>query len=132
MAEILGCRVANVKGLVFRARSGLAERREARDADCESIRVELANAKGGTLRRGSLRHHLRACPGCSGYLDEVRRQRQMMAMILPVVPSMGLKSGVLAAVGIGGGAAGGGGRRPVVACWPHCCRQAVPRWPRWR
>ncbi len=109
VAEVLGCRVANVKGLVFRARSGLSERREAREAACESIRQELATAQGGTLRRGRLRHHLRACTGCSGYLEEVRRQRQMIAMILPVAPSLGLKSGVLAAVGIGGGAAGGGG-----------------------
>ena len=30
-------------------------------------------------------------------------------MILPVVPTLGLKKGVLAAVGIGGGASGGGG-----------------------
>lgn len=112
VAEVLGCRVANVKGLVFRARTGLSERREARDATCETIREELATAQGGTLRRGRLRHHLRACSGCSAYLEEVRNQRKMMAMILPVAPSVGLKSGVLGAVGIGGGgggAAAGGG-----------------------
>ncbi|MGH8573757.1 MAG: RNA polymerase sigma factor, partial [Gammaproteobacteria bacterium] len=65
VADVLGCRVANVKGLVFRARAGLSERREARDTECATIREELAIAHGGTLRRGRLRHHLRACAPCS-------------------------------------------------------------------
>ena len=109
VAEILDCKVANVKGLVFRARAGLTERREARDAPCQEIREELATARGGALRRGPLRHHLRTCEGCSGYLDEVRSQRRSIAAILPVVPTLGLKSSVFAAVGIGGGGAAGGG-----------------------
>ena len=111
VAEVLGRGTANVKGLVFRARSGLIERRDARDAPCEEIRVELANARHGALRRGRLRHHLTACPGCSAYLEDVRRQRRMMALVLPVVPSIGLKRSVLAGVmgGGGGSAAGGGG-----------------------
>ena len=108
VAEALHCKVANVKGLVFRARSGLIERREARSANCEEIQEELASARGGALRRGRLRHHLRACPACTDYLEQVRHQRQMMAAILPVIPTLGLKKGVLAAVGIGGGAGGGG------------------------
>jgi RNA polymerase sigma factor (sigma-70 family) len=109
VAEILGCRVANVKGLVFRARTGLSERREAREASCVAIQEELSTAQGGALRRGRLRHHLRTCAPCSAYLQDVRHQRKMMAAILPVVPTAGLKSSVLAAVGAGGAAAGGGG-----------------------
>ena len=108
IAEALGCEVSNVKGLVFRARSGLIERREARGAACDEIQAELAAARGGTLRRGKLRHHLRACPACSGYLEQVRTQRRMLAMILPVAPTVGLREAVLAAVGVGGGASGGG------------------------
>ena len=108
VADVLGCRVANVKGLVFRARAGLSERAEARDTPCEAIRQELATTKGGALRRGKLRHHLRACAPCSAYLEDVRRQRRMMAAILPVVPTAGLKSSVLAAVGAGGAVGGGG------------------------
>ena len=109
VAETLGCEVSNVKGLVFRARSGLIERREARGTSCEEIQRELATARGGTLRRGKLRHHLRACPACTGYLEQVRSQRKAMAVILPVIPTLGLKKGVLAAAGIGGGASGAGG-----------------------
>jgi hypothetical protein len=110
VAEVLGCQVGNVKGLVFRARAGLGERREAREAPCEEIRAELASARRGGLRRGRLRHHLKVCPGCASYLEDVRSQRRMLALALPVVPSLGLKETVLAAAGIGGtGAAGGAG-----------------------
>jgi RNA polymerase sigma factor (sigma-70 family) len=108
VAGVLGCEVARVKALVFRARSGLIERREARETPCADIREQLANLRGGSLRRSELRHHLRHCAGCSEYREQVRRQRQMFAVALPVVPSMGLKSSVLSAAGIGGGAAGGG------------------------
>jgi RNA polymerase sigma factor (sigma-70 family) len=108
VAGVLGCEVTRVKALVFRARSGLIERREARETPCAEIREQLANLRGGSLRRSELRHHLRQCPGCSDYREQVRRQRQMFAAALPVVPSMGLKSSVLSAAGIGGGAAGGG------------------------
>jgi hypothetical protein len=96
-----------VKGLVFRARSALIARREAREMPCESIREQLANLRGGSLRRSELRLHLRECPGCRSYRDQVREQRRMLAAALPVVPTLGLKSSVLAAVGIGGGSAGG-------------------------
>jgi len=109
VAEVLGCEVSNVKGLVFRARAGLSERRDARAAPCEEIRAELASARRGGLRRGRLRHHLKACPGCAAYLEDVRRQRRMLAAVLPVIPSVGLKDAVLAATGIGGGGAAAGG-----------------------
>ena len=107
VAAVLGCEVAGVKGLVFRARSGLIERRLARDTSCVEIREQLATLRGGALRRNELRFHLRRCPGCSAYRDELRRQRQMLAVALPVAPSLGLKGSVLSAAGIGGGAVSG-------------------------
>jgi RNA polymerase sigma factor (sigma-70 family) len=106
VAEVIGQEPHAVKGLVFRARAALAERREARVADCDEIRVELAGATGGGLRRGRLRYHLESCPGCAAYLDEVRRQRRLLGLALPVVPTLALKDGVLGSIGIGGGSAG--------------------------
>ena len=145
VAGVLGCEVARVKALVFRARSGLIERREARETPCADIREQLANLRGGSLRRSELRHHLRHCPGCSDYREQVRRQRQMLAAALPVVPSMGLKSSVLSAAGIGGGAAGGGAAAAAGGggpAWPprveaacSAARLDPPRWrrsPSWR
>ena len=108
VGAVLDSDAAKVKGLVFRARSGLVERRDARAAPCEEIREELAGARRGALRRGRLSHHLRSCPECEHYLQDIRRQRRMLALLLPVVPSVGLKRGALAASGLGVGAGAGG------------------------
>jgi RNA polymerase sigma factor (sigma-70 family) len=112
VADVLGCEAARVKQLVFRARSGLIARREARETPCEQIREQLATLRGGSLRRTELRHHLRRCDGCREFREQLRQQRALLGVALPVVPSLGLKASVLAAIGVGGaggGAAGGGG-----------------------
>jgi RNA polymerase sigma factor (sigma-70 family) len=127
VAEVLGTEAARVKGLVFRARSGLIERRDARAASCLEIRGELATAHRGALRRGRLRHHLRACPECAAYLEDVRRQRRMMALLLPVMPSVGLKRGVFAAAGLGTGAGAGAGAGPQAATSAASASGAVRR-----
>jgi RNA polymerase sigma factor (sigma-70 family) len=112
VGAIVGCEVAKVKSLVFQARSSLIESRRAREIPCQEIREQLATATGGVLRRGPLRRHIRACPGCAEYRDDVMRQRKALAAILPVVPSLGLKNAALSAIGLGGGGGGaalGGG-----------------------
>jgi RNA polymerase sigma factor (sigma-70 family) len=109
IAGLLGCEAAKVKSLVYQARAGLIERRKARETPCEEIREQLAVLRGGSLRRGPIRRHLKACPACAAFREEVRRQRAMLALALPVLPSAELKANVLAAVGIGGGTAAGGG-----------------------
>ena len=106
IAAVLDSEVANVKGLIFRARSAMIERRDARDADCAEIRAELSTATGGGLRRSRLRYHLDDCPGCTAYLADVRRQRKLLGLALPVVPTVGLHDGVMASVGIGAASAG--------------------------
>jgi RNA polymerase sigma factor (sigma-70 family) len=108
VANVIGVEPVKVKALVFQARSALIESREARAIPCTEIREQLATASGGALRRGPLRRHLKACEGCSEYRDQVKAQRRALAALLPVVPTAGLKSSVLAALGFGGGAGGGG------------------------
>src|SRR3954468_17381770 len=109
IADVLDCETPRVKALVFRARSGLMERREARDTPCAEIREQLANLRGGSLRRTEIKHHLRVCEGCREYRAGVRRQRALLGAALPVVPSAGFKGGILGAIlGYGGGSAGGG------------------------
>ncbi len=121
VAEVIDCEVAKVKSLVFQARSGLLERREARETPCHEIREQLATLRGGSLRRGPLRRHLKACLGCTEFREEVRRQRQAFAALLPVVPTVALKENALAAVGISAGSAttsalvGGGAGAVLVA-----------------
>jgi len=101
IATVLGCPREKVKALVFQARTSLAAGREARATPCEDIRVELATASGAALRRGPLRRHLRTCDGCRAFKTEVATQRKLMALALPVVPSVALKASVIG--GSGGG-----------------------------
>lgn len=109
VAQVLQCETKQVKALVFQARSALIEDRRAREIPCAEIREQLATASAGELRRSSLRRHVRVCSGCAEFRDEIRRQRRMLAVALPVAPSLGLRESALAAVGMGGGGAAGGG-----------------------
>jgi RNA polymerase sigma factor (sigma-70 family) len=109
ISQILGCEASKVKSLVFQARTALIDRRIARETPCTEIREQLATLRGGALRRSHLRHHLEACPGCSEYRDEVRRQRAMLSVALPVVPSLALKAKVFGGLSLGGGSAAAGG-----------------------
>jgi RNA polymerase sigma factor (sigma-70 family) len=108
ISEVLGCEAAKVKSLVFQARTALVERRIGRETSCAEIREQIATLRGGALRRSHLRHHIEACPGCAQYRDEIRRQRAMLALALPVVPSAALKAHVLGGVGTSSAAAGVG------------------------
>ncbi len=108
IAAILDCPKAKVKALVFQARSSLAASRRARETPCAEIREQLANLRGGSLRRTTLKRHVRECPGCREFKAELDHQRRALAIVLPVLPALGLKEAVLGAIlGGGGGAAGG-------------------------
>ena len=108
IAQILGVQREKVKALVFQARSSLIASRNARDTSCEEIRVQLAELRGGALRRNTLRRHLKVCPGCRDFRAAVQDQRKMLALALPVMPTIALKQGVMAgALGSGAAAAGG-------------------------
>lgn len=107
IAAVLSRKEDSVKGLVFRARSTLIDWREARETPCKQFREQLSVLRGGALRRKILRRHLQGCPGCRAFRHELRRQRGMIAVILPVAPSAGLKGTVLTA-GFAGAAASGG------------------------
>jgi RNA polymerase sigma factor (sigma-70 family) len=115
IALVIGCPAQKVKALVFQARTHLLAERDARDTECTAIREQLEVARGGELRRGLLRRHLRRCEPCKTYSMAVATQRNQLAGVLGVLPSAGLKLSVLGAVGLtggkgaAGGAAGGGG-----------------------
>ena len=112
VAEVLGCPRDKVRALVYQARSSLSGWREARALPCREVRQELAVARGGALRRGHLRRHLKLCRECATFREDMDRQRRGLALVLPVLPAIGLKERVLeaawGAAGAGGGAAAGG------------------------
>jgi RNA polymerase sigma factor (sigma-70 family) len=92
---VLGVRTEQVKAYVFQARSNLIAERDARSAACEVIRRELAQARGAALLKSRLRRHLRSCPGCRAYAAQLSRQRRQLGSLLPVTPSLELKSRAL-------------------------------------
>jgi len=107
IAAVLDIPREKVKALVFQARTALIAGRKARETPCEEIREQLAVLRGGSLRRSTLRRHLRVCPGCRAFRAEVESQRRALAIALPVLPTLGLKDTALAAA-FGSGSAGGG------------------------
>ena len=107
IAEVIERKEADVKALVFRARSALIDWRQARETPCEEVREQLADLRGGSLRRRWLSRHLQTCADCREFRGRIKAQRRMLALVIPVVPQLGFKESVLAAAGLGGGAAGG-------------------------
>ena len=110
VARVIGVRQGKVKALVFQAREALAAASHARSVPCRSIREELSVATGAGLRRRHLRDHLTQCEGCREFSEQVRAQRAALAIVLPVVPSVGLHEAIVggAAAAAGAGAVGAG------------------------
>jgi RNA polymerase sigma factor (sigma-70 family) len=106
VAQVIGCERSKVKSLVFQARSALIERRAARELRCRGVQEEVANLGRSRMPR-HVRRHVEGCPSCTAFAAAVRKQSQLIALALPIVPSIGLKRTIFASVG-GGGAGGGG------------------------
>jgi hypothetical protein len=99
--------VAAVKSLLVRARMGLVESAEARDAACSEIRHDLSIAHGrGVRANGRARRHLRDCAGCRDYRTELRRVHRSFAALSPAAAG---PLGLLAKLGLGGGGSGAAG-----------------------
>jgi RNA polymerase sigma factor (sigma-70 family) len=106
LAVALGISVAAVKSVLLRARGGVLDAAEARDAPCAEIRLELVSAHDrGVRASGRARRHMRECDHCCSYRGELRAIRREVAGLVPVGPLGHL--GLL--FGIGGGGAGAGG-----------------------
>lgn len=65
---------------------------------CVGIREELASLYGCLRPSAGARRHLDVCADCAEFLDRVRVQRAMLALLLPVAPSLVLRSRVMATV----------------------------------
>jgi RNA polymerase sigma factor (sigma-70 family) len=107
IAEVLGVDTKQIKAFVYQARANLLADRRAREAPCEEIREQLAAARGPLLLQGRLRRHLRSCPGCREYADDLARQRRRLHAALPFIPSVALKHRAIeGALGLGGAGSG--------------------------
>ena len=119
LADSLDVTVPAVKSLLVRARVGLVEAQESRDADCGEIRRDLmASYDRGVKASGRARRHMRECDGCREYRQALRGVRRSFAALTPAgAGPIALLAKLIGAGGAGGGAAaaGGGGGGAVLA-----------------
>jgi RNA polymerase sigma factor (sigma-70 family) len=111
LAGALDVTVPAVKSLLVRARIGLVEAAEARDADCAEIRHDLtASYDRGVKASGRARRHMRTCEGCREYRTALRGIRRSFAALNPLGAGPLAMAGakLLGFGGAGGGAAAGG------------------------
>jgi RNA polymerase sigma factor (sigma-70 family) len=130
LANALDVTVPAVKSLLVRARVGLVEAQEARDADCEEIQADLLRAYDrGVKASGRARKHMRSCDGCTEYRAALRGVQRSFAALAPVgVGPLALAAKVLGLFGGGGAAASGaaaGGGGAAVAAGTACKVAAV-------
>src|SRR6201994_423723 len=106
LAVALDVTVPAVKSLLVRARVGLVEAQEARDADCVEIRDDLLRSYDkGVKASGRARKHMRTCDGCREYRGALRGVKRSFAALTPV--GFGPLAFLAKLAGVGGGAAGG-------------------------
>jgi hypothetical protein len=116
-----------VKSLLVRARVGLVEAQESRDADCGEIRRDLLGSYDrGVKASGRARRHMRECAACRDYRNALRGMRRSFAALAPAgagpaaliakLVGVGGAGGGAAAAGGGGGAVVAGGAATVTAC----------------
>lgn len=86
VARVMHTTERRVKRLVYEARRSLLDRRDARDADCRLIQLEMASVRGSQLRRRSLAAHCDQCDECAAYLRELLEQRDRLRIVLPAIP----------------------------------------------
>ena len=121
LADALDTSVPAIKSLLVRARVGLVEAGEARDAACADIRADLARAHGrGVRASGRSRRHVRDCDGCREYRHALRGPRTGLAALIPAplvtaANLLGIGGASSGAAGVGGSAAAVGGATAATA-----------------
>jgi RNA polymerase sigma factor (sigma-70 family) len=110
LAEALDVSLPAIKSLLVRARVGLVDAAQARDADCHEIRAELLEAYDRRVKAsGHARRHLRTCDACTEYRHALRNVQRSFAALTPAgVGPFAFAAKLLGLSGAGGGAAAGG------------------------
>jgi RNA polymerase sigma factor (sigma-70 family) len=109
VSDALSVSVPAVKSLLVRARVGLAQAAEARDASCVHIREDLIVAHDRGVRPSGLtRRHIRDCAGCTQFRGQLRGTSKQFAALLPAIGPLGIAAKLLGFGGGGGAAASSG------------------------
>ena len=111
VGEALGCSAGAAKQLLFEARTALHDFAEGRSMECELVRMQISERDGRLLRGRKVAAHLRSCPGCRQFREEIEQRRLALNALIP--PLSPLAAGALlsrligAAKGSGPGSASG-------------------------
>jgi RNA polymerase sigma factor (sigma-70 family) len=105
---------ATARQTVYEARLSLRQMEEGREMRCDEVMRALSDADGRLRRRRDLRAHLRGCPSCRAFADEMDARRSELAALapLPLVASAGILHGALTqakSAGVVSGTAGASG-----------------------
>jgi RNA polymerase sigma factor (sigma-70 family) len=115
----LGTSPAVARQTLYEARLGLRKMDEGRAMSCATVTKAISDGDGRVTRRRDVRAHLRTCPSCSRFREEIEgRERDLAALApLPAVAAAGLLQGLLSGHGAGGsglaGALGGGAAKTL-------------------
>ena len=109
-----GTSAAVARQTLYEARLSLRQLETGREMRCDDVMRELSNADGRVTRRREIGAHLRSCPDCRAFRDEISRRHEDLAALapLPVAASAGLLHSVLGAKA--GAAAGAAASSAVV------------------
>jgi RNA polymerase sigma factor (sigma-70 family) len=103
-----GTSAAVARQTLYEARLSLRQLEAGREMRCDEVMRELSDADGRVTRRREIRAHLRNCPDCRAFRDEIGRRHEDLAALapLPIAASAGLLHSVLGAkAGAAAGAA---------------------------
>jgi RNA polymerase sigma factor (sigma-70 family) len=109
VAEAFDTSPAAARQTIYEARLSLRQLAEGREMSCDEVTRQLSDADGRARRRRDIQAHLRACPGCRAFAQEIEERRHDLASLapLPVVASAGILQAVLGGGNAAGGAAAG-------------------------
>lgn len=114
-----GSSPAVARQTLYEARLSLRQLEAGREMRCSEVMRELSDADGRVTRRREIRAHLRSCPDCRAFRDEIAKRHEDLAALapLPLAASVGLLHGILGKAADVGGAAGsvGAGAGQTVA-----------------
>lgn len=102
----IGASDAVARQALYEARKSLRQMDEGRRMSCDAVARALSDGDGRVIRGREVRAHLRACPDCRRFHEEIKERRHDFAAIapLPAIAAAGILQGLL-----GGGAGGSGG-----------------------
>jgi len=107
----LGTSPATARQTLYEARQSLRQMDAGREMDCNAVTRALSDADGRVTRRRDIRAHLRGCPDCRRFRDEIEGRREDLGALipLPAIAATGLLQGVLGGAATSGGTGAGAG-----------------------